>query len=289
MYKRKSFSHWWFLAPALLFNLVVIVIPSLSSFYFSLTSWSGFGIPKYLGFENYIRLINDRVLIIALYHNLLWTIYFLVVPVLIGLIGAFLLSGIKRGQLIYRLIFFIPYVIASVVNVQLWKTIFHPTLGIFEWFSNKGITILEKPILGDRDTSLFAVAFVDSWHFWGFLVVIYLAAMYQVDTQLYENARIEGANRLQQFLYITLPGIKPTLVFTLLMIVIWSIPAFDYIYLMTQGGPAHSSEVLATHLYSMAFQQFEVGYASSIGIVMALFSTIIVAIFVVLRKLGWDI
>ena len=289
MYKRNSFSHWWFLAPALLFNLVVIVIPSLSSFYFSLTSWSGFGIPKYLGFENYIRLINDRVLIIALYHNILWTIYFLVVPVLIGLIGAFLLSGIKRGQLIYRLIFFIPYVIASVVNVQLWKTIFHPTLGIFEWFSNKGITILEKPILGDRDTSLFAVAFVDSWHFWGFLVVIYLAAMYQIDTQLYENARIEGANRLQQFLHITLPGIKPTLVFTLLMIVIWSIPAFDYIYLMTQGGPAHSSEVLATHLYSMAFQQFEVGYASSIGIVMALFSTIIVAIFVVLRKLGWEI
>ena len=143
--------------------------------------------------------------------------------------------------------------------------------------------------MGNRDTSLIAVAFVDSWHFWGFLVVIYLAAMYQVDTQLYESARIEGANRLQQFLHVTLPGIKPTLIFTLLMIIIWSIPAFDYVYLMTQGGPAHSSEVMATHLYSMAFQQFEVGYASAIGTVMALFSTLIIAIFVILRKLGWEI
>ena len=289
MLNKNIISNWWFLVPALAFNFVVIVVPSISSFYFGLTKWSGFGIPKFTGIDNYISLFNDRVLALAFYHNILWTIYFLIVPVIIGLIGAFLLSGIKRGQLLFRFIFFIPYVIASVVNVQLWMTIFHPKLGIFEWFAEKGINIIEKPILGNRDTSLIAVAFVDSWHFWGFLVVIYLAAMYQVDTQLYESARIEGANRLQQFLHVTLPGIKPTLIFTLLMIIIWSIPAFDYVYLMTQGGPAHSSEVMATHLYSMAFQQFEVGYASAIGTAMALFSTLIIAIFVILRKLGWEI
>ncbi|MBV7338038.1 sugar ABC transporter permease [Chloroflexi bacterium TSY] len=137
--------------------------------------------------------------------------------------------------------------------------------------------------------ALYGVAFVDSWHFWGFLVIVYLAAMSQVEVDLFEVAILEGANRFQRFWHVTVPGIRPTLVFTLLMIMIWSVPAFDYIYLLTEGGPAHSSEVLATHLYSMAFFRFEVGYAAAIGVTMALMTAGIVAIFVILRRRGWEI
>ena len=113
--------------------------------------------------------------------------------------------------------------------------------------------------------------------------------MYQVQPDLYEVAILEGASRFQRFRHVTVPGIRPTLVFTLLMIMIWSVPAFDYIYLLTDGGPAHASEVLGTYLYNMSFFRFEVGYAASIGVTMALITACIVAIFVVLRRRGWDI
>jgi raffinose/stachyose/melibiose transport system permease protein len=216
-------------------------------------------------------------------------VFFLTIPVALGLLGAYLLAGVKRWQMFYRVAFFLPYVIASVVNAQLWRYLLHPRFGIGTWLAEHGITLLDTPVFANRSTSLYAVAFVDAWHFWGFLVVLYLAAMYQVDTELYEVARLEGANRFQQFRHVTLPGIRPTLVFTLLMIIIWSVPVFDYAYLLTGGGPAHSSEVLATHLYSSAFERFEAGYAASIGLVMTLFVAGIVAVFVILRRRGWEI
>jgi raffinose/stachyose/melibiose transport system permease protein len=133
------------------------------------------------------------------------------------------------------------------------------------------------------------VAFVDNWHFWGFLVVLYLAAMQGVDTQLYEAARIEGASRWQEFRHVTIPGIRPTLTFTLIMIMIWSFLVFDYIFLLTQGGPAHSSEVLATLVYSTAFYSFRVGYATAISLTMTLFSAIFISLFAILRRMGWEV
>jgi raffinose/stachyose/melibiose transport system permease protein len=133
------------------------------------------------------------------------------------------------------------------------------------------------------------VAFVDNWHFWGFLVVLYLAAMHAVDAELYEAARIEGANPWHEFWHVTLPGIRPTLVFTLLMIMIWSFLVFDYIYLLTNGGPAQSSEVLGTLTYSTAFYSLRVGYATAIALTMTFFSALFISMFVVLRRLGWEV
>ena len=253
------------MAPVLFLNFTVIILPSAFSIYYAFTKWSGLGTPEFIGLENFQRLVQDRVFFTALSHNIIWTVLFLTLPVGMGLMGAFLLAGIKRGQMFFRVAFFLPYVVASVVNAQLWRYLLNPRFGIGVWLAERGITILDTPVFGNRATSLYAVAFVDGWHFWGFLVVLYLAAMYQVDTELYEVARLEGANRLQQFRHVTLPGIRPTLVFTLLMITI------------------------STHLYSTAFDRFEVGYAASIGLVMTFFVAAIVGVFVFLRRRGWEI
>jgi raffinose/stachyose/melibiose transport system permease protein len=136
---------------------------------------------------------------------------------------------------------------------------------------------------------LYAVAFVDGWHFWGFLVVIYITGMYQVDNSLYEAADIEGATKFQKFRFVTFPLIRPVFIFSLVIIIIWSIPTFDYIWILTQGGPAYSSEVVATNLYSQAFDRFNVGYSSAIGTLMCIYTIFIVSIFAILRKLGWEI
>jgi len=127
------------------------------------------------------------------------------------------------------------------------------------------------------------------WHFWGFLLVLYLAAMSGVDVELYEVARLDGANRFQQFRFVTLPSIRPTLVFTILMITIWSGLVFDYVYIITGGGPANASEVMGTYLYTIAFDRFQAGYAAAVGVFMTLWVAIATGGFVLLRKLGWEV
>ncbi|MBL6674736.1 MAG: sugar ABC transporter permease [Alphaproteobacteria bacterium] len=278
-----------FVLPVVSLHLLVVAFPSFSSLALSVTDWNGFGKIKYVGFENFEELFDDRVFKKAIKHNLIWTIFFLTVPIAIALLGAYLLTGIKRFQLFYRLVFFFPYILASIVNALIWKYLFHPLHGLGAWFNEKGIDFLASSPFANKETSLYAVAFVDAWHFWGFLVVIYITGMYQVDDHLYEAADIEGATKWQKFIYITLPMIRPVFIFSLMIVIIWSVPVFDYIYILTQGGPAYSSEVIANHLYSQAFDRFKVGYASAIGVMMCFYVILIVGLFGLLRRMGWEI
>jgi len=285
----ENLGRWAFVLPVLLINLVVVVIPSVVGLGAAFTDWTGYGTPNFIGLENFQRLLSDGVFFKALQNNLLWTALFLTAPIAVGLLGAYLLSSIKTGQMIFRIAYFIPYVIASVVNTQIWRQLLHPRVGIGAWLADYGITFLDFPIFGTRSTALYAVAFVDAWHFWGFLVVIYLAAMSAVDTELYEVARLDGATRLQQFRFVTLPSIRPTLVFSILMIIIWSSTTFDYVYMLTSGGPANSSELMSTYLYINAFNRFYAGFAASIGMMMSIWVGLAVSGFVYLRRRGWEI
>jgi raffinose/stachyose/melibiose transport system permease protein len=287
---RKTLTPWLFLLPLLIINLVVVLGPSIGSIFYAFTEWSGVGPAKFVGLANFQRMVGDRVFRQAFANNIKWTVLFLTVPICMGLLGAVLLAQIKRYQLLFRIFYFIPYVLASVVVAQIWRYILHPTFGIGVLLANTlGWDWANIKFFADRDVVLYSIAFVDNWHFWGFLVILYLAAMQAVDVELYESARLEGANRWQEFRYITLPGIRPTLVFTILMITIWSFLVFDYIYQLTQGGPAHASEVLATEVYSAAFARFEVGYAAAIGLSISLICGTVVLGFVYLRRRGWEI
>lgn len=287
---RKTLTPWLFLLPLLIINLVVVLGPSIGSIFYAFTEWSGVGPAKFVGLANFQRMLGDRVFRQAFANNIKWTVLFLTVPILMGLLGATLLAQIKRYQLLFRIFYFIPYVLASVVVAQIWRYILHPTFGIGVLLANTlGWDWANIKFFADRNVVLYSIAFVDNWHFWGFLVILYLAAMQAVDVELYESARLEGANRWQEFRYITLPGIRPTLVFTILMITIWSFLVFDYIYQLTQGGPAHASEVLATEVYNAAFARFEVGYAAAIGLSISLICGTVVLGFVYLRRRGWEI
>lgn len=286
---RKTIMPWLFVAPLLFLNVVVILGPSIGSGFYAFTQWSGLGPAKWVGLANFDRMIHDRVFRMAFTNNVRWTLIFLTVPISMGLLGSALLAPIRRGAMFYRTAYFLPYVIASVVNVQIWRQILHPIMGIGPLLASKGLTFMNVAFLGNRHTVLYAIAFVDNWHWWGFLVVLYLAAMQAIDFELYEAARLEGANRWQEWRYVTLPGILPTLVFTILMTVIWSFLVFDYIYLLTQGGPAHASEVLATEVFNSAFFRFEVGYAAAIGLSMSFIAALVVTGFVILRRRGWEV
>ncbi|WP_248965073.1 carbohydrate ABC transporter permease [Sphaerisporangium perillae] len=287
---RRTAIGFAFMAPLLVVNLIVIAVPGALSVWYSFTDWTGLGPAHFVGLGNYRHLLGDPEFHTALLHNLAWTAYFLAVPMAMGLFGAFLLSRIKRFQMLFRVAYFIPYVVATVVSGSIWESLLSPDQGIGDGLANLGLPWLKNiNFLGDPHLALGTVAFVNTWQWWGFLVVIFLASMQAVNPSLYEAARLDGANTWQEFWHITLPGIRPTVMFLGLMTVIWSFLVFDYIYILTQGGPAGSTDVLGTLLYRNAFANQQAGYAASIGVVMALISVISVSGFLYLRRRGWDI
>lgn len=281
---------WLFVLPILLIHLVVVIGPSLSAFYYALTDWSGVGVANFVGLENFRRLLfEDADYKRAFFNNILWLIFFLIVPISLALLAASLLAALQRSGMFVRTILFIPYVLPSVITASIWRNLMSPTQGIGAQLAQMGLSGLDQAYLGNPKTALWAVAFVDNWHWWGFLMVLFLAAMQNIPPELYEAARIDGASRWQEFRHITLPGIRPTLVFMLLMTVIWSFLVFDYIWILTKGGPAGVSEVLGTLVVKNAFNRFEAGYAAAIGLTMSFLAGIFVSLFALLRRRGWDI
>ena len=286
----KTVVPWLFIAPILLLHLVVVIGPSLAAFYYSLTDWSGIGAAEFVGLKNFQELIfEDQNYRAALQHNVSWLLFFLTVPFSMALVAAALLAQVKRGSMFFRAIMFVPYILPSVIIASIWRNLLSPRMGVGAHLAHWGIPGFDHAFLGEKTTVLLTIAFIDNWHFWGFLMVLFLAAMQNIAPELYDAAKIDGANRRQEFRHITIPGILPTLSFMLLMTGIWSFLVFDYVWLLTQGGPAGASEVMATYLYKQAFNRFEAGYASAIGLSMSLFAGVIISIFIFLRRRGWDI
>jgi raffinose/stachyose/melibiose transport system permease protein len=289
--RKRVLVAWAFMAPLVILNVVVILGPALATVYYSFTEWSGIGPAEFVGLENYRRMLTDGEFRLALLHHVIWLAIFLTVPITMGLFGAFLLSQITRFQMVFRIVYFIPYVVASVVNASIWENLLDPERGIGPALAKQGIPWLNGvAFFGSQRLALPSVAFVDNWHWWGFILVLFLTAMQSsVDKELYEAAKVDGAGRWQQFMKVTLPGIRPTLVFVVLMTIIWSLLVFDYIYIITQGGPAGARDVVATQMYKEAFARFEAGYAAALRLGMSFVSGVIVLIFLYLRRRGWEI
>lgn len=287
---RRKIVPWLFVLPILLINVAVVAGPAVAAFYYALTDWSGVGAGRFVGLDNFRTLLfDDPSFRNAFKHNVIWLLMFLTVPIAMALVAASLLAPVRRGALFYRMTLFLPYVLPSVITAAIWRTLMNPDRGIGAKLADWGVGGLDRAFLGDPQTVLPAIAFIDNWHWWGFLMVLFLAAMQNVPADLYEAARLDGASRLQEFRDVTLPGIRPTLVFMLLMTSIWSFLTFDYIWILTEGGPAGSSEVLSVLVQKNAFLRFEAGYASAIGVTMSVFVGVVIGIFLLLRRRGWEI
>jgi len=259
------------LLPALTISVVVVLIPGIQTIYSSLTDWNGFAAEKhFIGFANYIKLFQDEYFKIAIKNNIIWMLLFLTIPVAVGMGMALLLLHRQRGRTVLQMIFLIPYVLAPIVTAMIFKNIIYsPTSGLLHFINQLILGFRLKNPLTNRDFGIIAVAAVDMWHFWSYLMIIYLAALRQTPQDQLEAAKLDGANFPQLFWNVYLPNIKPTVHLLSMMIVIFSFLAFDYINLLTQGGPAHYTEVLATLAYSSAFSERKVGMASAISVVMS--------------------
>ncbi|XBH21373.1 sugar ABC transporter permease [Jonesiaceae bacterium BS-20] len=272
--KNRYRVHYLLLAPALILSMSIVLVPGAFTALTSVTDWNGIDMsPNFVGADNYLEIFGDPVFLTALKNNIIWTLLFLTIPVAIGLGVAMLLLKRKRSRAVFQVIFLLPYVMAAVTNAMVWlNMIYSPISGVIGFLNKQGFNIPSP--LTNMDTAIYAVAAVDMWHYWGFLLVVYLAALRQTPIEQIEAAQIEGANSWQIFRNVYLPSIKPTMQLMFVMIMIFSFLTFDYIFLMTQGGPAHSTEMLSTFAYSFAFATFQFGKAAAVGMVMGLFGLV---------------
>ncbi len=265
--------HRLYLVPTLVINFVIVLVPALLTVALAFCSWDGISAPSFSGLDNFRALFADSVFWSALTNNIIWTCIFLVVPIAMGLLAASMLLIVRRGSNFFQVVFFLPVVIATVITARVWQgMIYSPVTGLFGILSR-----LELPLanpLAQPSTALFGVATVDLWHWWGFLCVIFFAALRQVPQEHIEAARIEGANYGQMMRHVLLPAIRPTITLMMIMTVIWSFLAFDFVYILTQGGPAFSSEVLSTLAYRHAFYELNVGKAAAAALISSLFGLV---------------
>lgn len=285
MRKKKFNWNYLLIAPALLISIAIVLIPGIMTIVYSFTDWNGLS-PNvnFVGLRNYAELFQDNIFFTAIKNNLIWTIMFLTIPVCIGMLAAMLLLSRKKTRSIYQIAFLIPYVLAPAVNAMLWLNImFSPVVGVVSFLRNNFGMDISSP-LASLKTAIYACAGVDIWHYWSYLTVIYLAALRQVPSDQVEAARVEGCNGWQLFRYVYLPNIMSTVKLMFVMITIGSFLAFDYVKLLTGGGPAHSTEVLGTYAYSFAFSSMKVGKAAAVGMFISFFGLIASFIYARLTK-----
>lgn len=264
--RNRELIGYALIAPALLLSVLIVVVPGAFTLVYAFTDWTGISFDvHFVGFENFVAILNDPVFATALGNNVKWLALFLTLPAIIGLLVATLLLRRRRLRSFFQVIYLMPYVLAPVVNALVWQSIiYNPNGGIF------GALGLPSPI-GNITGSLYGAAAVDMWHYFGFAIIVYFGAMRQTPIDQVEAAILDGCNGWGVFRYVYFPSIRPTILLLGVMTVIFSFLAFDYIYLLTQGGPAHSSEVMGTYSYAFAFASFEFGKAATVGLIMSLF------------------
>lgn len=280
-----------FVLPAFVLHALIVSVPALSLLYYSFTQWDGIGATTFVGFANFQRMIfEDADFHASLLHNLVYVAFFLTIPIIFGLLMALLTVRAGRMQLVYRAIFFLPYVVSPVISGKIFAIYYDPFVGISAFFKAIGFTLLgDVQYLSPNPTTILSVAFVDFWHWWGFVMVIMIAALHQVDKGLYEAASLDGAGVLQQFFHVTLPQLRPTIVTLMMVTVVSGFVTFDYIWIMTQGGPAGATEIASTWIFKQAFNFFQAGYASSLSLTVCLGAVVVYLGFSFLQRKGWDV
>ncbi|WP_139993534.1 carbohydrate ABC transporter permease [Paenibacillus paridis] len=265
-------SRLFFMGPALLIFLAVIIVPISMSIYYSFFQWDGVSAKVFNGFGNFNQLFHDPILWIALKNSVYLTLGALFIQLPVGLFLAIVLGYKLRGSNFMKTIYFTPVMLSTAVLGILWGQIYDPNFGLLNnLLVQLGLDQWAHAWLGDEATALGSVIAVVAWQFIGFYIIVYFGALQGISDEVLEAARVEGAGEWKIIFSIQIPLIWPTITFTVLNCVINSLKYFDLIYIMTGGGPNNSSEVLASYMMKNAFRMMDFGYGSTISTFLLLF------------------
>ena len=265
------------LIPALLIYLIFSIIPILISIYYSFMDWNGFGSMKFVGLQNFIDIAKDPIFWKSVKNNLFVVIasVFGQIPIALGL--ALLLNRKLKGAKIFRTIGFMPVVISTVVISLTWNMLLNSEFGfVNQLLKVIGLESWQQNWLGDPKLSMISVCVTIIWQFVGLYFIIFLAALQNVPAEVLEAAQIDGASGWKRTFFITIPMIWDTIILAVILCISGSLKTFDLIYVMTNGGPAHSTEVMAIYMYEKTFSSMKYGYGSAVSLYIFVFSLVLI-------------
>ncbi|MFV0430264.1 MAG: carbohydrate ABC transporter permease [Arachnia sp.] len=271
---------WIFLVVLIGYPLVTVLIDAFRNAHLVNRSVGGFA-----GLANFDKVLSDPHFIPAVQHTLVWTVGSVAGELLVGLAAAVLLNRKIRGQGIWRVATFIPWLVPIVVAGMTWEWMLHPDFGIV----NSSLTswgVIETPInfLGDKQWVMATVIFVNIWRSFPYYAISFLAAMQAIPDELYEAAALDGANAWQRFRNVTLPGLRSVMLIIVFIHLIWTAVNFDFIWVLTQGGPNYATDTLPILIYRYSLQQYDVGAASALSTMMFAATSLIFVVYYRVRN-----
>ena len=272
--RHNFFVALAFLGPALFFYLMYFIIPIPMSFFYSLFNWNGITPDmEFIGLKNWDSLFADSVFWKSVMNNFVLVIMSIIIQIPFGIILGAMVSSKMKGAKIFKFFYFIPMTLSAVAIGLIWIFIYEPNFGVINAFLEIiGLGQLTRGWLGDPNTAFGAVILTVSWQYIPFYMIIFSAAISSIPVELNEAAYIDGATRVQSFFRITLPLISSTIKMSCILALTGSLKYFGLIYVMTEGGPSHSTELMATYMYKQAFTNFRMGYGSTVASFMFILS-----------------
>ena len=276
-----------YLIPAVLLYVVFLVYPMIDAIRLSFFEWNGFRTttPEWVGFKNYVSLFTaDTVFWTAFRNSIIWVVLSMILPTLVALLLALGLNRKLAGRNTMRAVFYIPAVFASITVAAMWRSIYNPTIGfVNQMLTTVGLENWTQSWLGDPKFALGSIFVASIWQSVGFSMVLFLAGLQTVPTELIEAAKLDGAGAWQRFRAVVLPALRPTTVVVIILTIINALKVFDLVVGMTGGGPAQSTQVLALWSYTQSFTNHNFGMGGAVASVL-----LVVTLALVLPYMAWS-
>ncbi|PSL03156.1 carbohydrate ABC transporter membrane protein 1 (CUT1 family) [Haloactinopolyspora alba] len=270
-------AGWLMVMPAVAHTIVWIAIPVVATFVLSFTDYEVFSAPSFIGLDNYVELWNDDIFRKATWNTVVYTFFTVPFSMAVAVVVAVFLNQKIRFRAAFRATFFLPQVTATVAIAMVWLWMYNPQYGLI----NAVLSFFGLPSqawLDDPDLALWSVILVGIWQGIGMKMLIYLAALQNIDPNLYEAASLDGASSVRQFFSITLPMLKPATFFVFVVSIIGAFQVFDQVYVLTDGGPANATTMMTYEVYRAAFQDFRMGLACAQSVVLFAFLLVLTVI-----------
>ncbi len=299
-FNSKRFSQILFMAvvfiPMVMYFMLFIIIPLLMGFWGSLTNWTGFAVEqKFIGLDNYARLLNDKIFQRALLNTFLYVAMYLPGAVGLGLGMALIIEATGVFKQLFRTVYFIPVVTSTIATALVWAWLYQPSLGLFNMLL-KMIGVAPLLFLRSETQALPSIVVYALWKNMGYIMVLFMAGLASISSVYYDAAKVDGAGPLQLFRHITVPLLRPTFVFVLITTMIDAMKLFGPVLVMTTpeaytgapGGPKNATMVLSLYQWMVAFREGQLGYGSAMGVVLFFIMLIFTVIQLRTLRVQWE-
>ena len=264
---RSKKAICFFIFPALLWFLAIVMVPVLQSTYYSFLDWDGFTQAKWVGLANYKEMFQNDLFWLAIGNTLVLSAGSVFIQLPLAMILALVFASGVRGERFYRTVYFVPVLVSSTVISQLWIKVYHPRYGMLNTLLDMlHLEQFKHEWLADTSTALMAVLIPMVWQYIGYHMLLFYSAAKSVSPDIIEAAKVDGANKVQTAVQVVMPQIIPMIRASTIFAVIGSLKSFDLVYILTNGGPLHVTEVPTLQMYTDIFSNRDYGSASSIAV-----------------------